>query len=144
MEKARAREDIQCVAVHWVGGLSGSLWVGAALCARNPSLSSSFALFAFHTQLYFTFIILYFHIEGVVGAARLHAVLLLHHHLQYLHFILNYIILLSSYYVFILRERFHPPTCNCLFYLKPQVQGRGLFLECIFQFYCLRSKKGIS
>ena len=27
MEKARAREDIQCVAVQWVGGLSGSLWV---------------------------------------------------------------------------------------------------------------------
>ena len=27
MEKTRAREDIQCVAVHWVGGLSGSLWV---------------------------------------------------------------------------------------------------------------------
>ena len=48
--------------------------VGAALCARNPSLSSSlssFALFALHTKLYFTFIILYFHIEEVVGAALL-------------------------------------------------------------------------
>ena len=49
--------------------------VGAALCARNPSLSSSFALFAlfalfaFHTKLYPSFIILYFHIEEVVGAA---------------------------------------------------------------------------
>ena len=115
--------------------------VGAALCARNPSLSSSFALFAFHTQLYFTFIILYFHIEGVVGAARLHAILLLHHHLHYLHFILNYIILLSSYYVLILRERFHPPTCNCLFYLKPQVQGLGCFENASFNSIAVIAKK---
>ena len=63
MEKARAREDIQCVAVHWVGGLSGSLWVRPCAHAIHPY----------------------------------------HHHLHYLHFIISYI-LLSSYYIFILKK----------------------------------------
>ena len=68
----KGRYSMRCSAV---GRRALRFSVGAALwCARNPSLSSSFAsfaLFAFHTKLYFTFIILYFHIEEVVGAALL-------------------------------------------------------------------------
>ena len=69
MEKARkGRYSMRCSAL---GRRALRFSVGAALCTRNPSLSSSFALFAFHTKLYPSFIISYFHIEGVVGAAQL-------------------------------------------------------------------------